>query len=77
MAKATTCDGTGTPIPDDTPATGLFGHQYSDEARPIAEEYLREVNDLHTTTAAAFQRTLEAIRDRYRAQLRSLPDEIS
>jgi len=77
MARATTCDGTGAQIPDDTPSTGLFGHQYSDEARPVAEGYLRELDALHTAASATFQRGLAELRDRYRAKLNTLPDEIS
>lgn len=74
MAKTTSCDGTGVAIPDDTPATGHFGKQYSDAARPIAEKYLAGVDELHTETATVFQAKLDDLRARYREQLRELPD---
>jgi hypothetical protein len=76
MATITTCDGTGVEIPADTPTTGLFGHQYSEEARPIAEKYLAELDDLHTSAAIAFKNGLDSLRARYREQLRELPDDV-
>lgn len=76
MARATTCDGTGATIPDDTPATGYWGHQYSDAARPVAEEYLRELNALHTRAARDFMDQLDALRARYHEKLTTLPDHI-
>lgn len=76
MAKVTTCDGTGVEIPDSTPVTGQFGHQYSDDARPIAEKYLADLDELHTETARVFQEKLGALRERYRERLRELPDDV-
>lgn len=75
MGAKTVCDGTGVEIPDETPNTGIFGHQYCDEARPIAEEYLAKVSELHTQVAAQFKASLEDLRDTYRAKLRELPDQ--
>lgn len=75
MATVTTCDGTGVEIPPDTPTTGIFGHQYCDAARPIAETYLEEVETLHKRLAIQFQAELEELRARYRGQLKQLPDE--
>lgn len=75
MGKRTTCDGTGVEIPHDTPPTGMFGHQYCDVARKVAEEYLAKVNALHTATAAAFQEGLEKLRKEYRVELEQLPDD--
>lgn len=75
MAKITTCDGTGVPIPEDTPATGIFGHQYSDDARPIAEKYLLDLDELHSRTAQRFQTELAELRALYREKLQQLPDE--
>jgi hypothetical protein len=77
MATVTTCDGTGVQIPVDTPTTGIFGHQYSDDARPIAEKYLAELDLLHTEAARAFQAKLDALRTVYRHQLRELPDDFA
>lgn len=73
MATNTICDGTGVEIPEDTPPTGLFGRQYSEGARPLAEKYLEELNALHTAAAESFQAQLDALRARYR-HLRTLPD---
>lgn len=75
MATTTTCDGTGIPIPNDTPVTGHFGHQYCDEARAIAEKYLADLDELHTRKAQEFQAELADLRARYREQLKQLPDE--
>lgn len=77
MAKKTTCDGTGIEIPEETPTTGHFGHQYSEEARPIAEEYLKEVDDLHTKAARFFEEGLAVLRGAYRERLAQLPDDPS
>ncbi len=74
MATITTCDGTGVEIPNGTLATGYFGHKYSDEARPIAEEYLAELNALHARSASAFTAELATLRARYSEKLRQLPD---
>lgn len=76
MAKITTCDGTDVEIPADTPITGLFGRQYSDAARPIAEKYLEEFDELHTKIAREMQAGIEALRARYRGELRQLPDDV-
>jgi hypothetical protein len=75
MAKVTTCDGLGVPIAEETPTTGLFGHQYCDEARPIAEEYLKAVDDLHTRLSEEFASEMAKIRSAYRLKLIQLPDE--
>lgn len=75
MAKINTCDGTGVEIPENTPETGHFHHQYSDAARPIAEAYLRELDEIHTETAQAMKIKVEVLRSRYRALLRELPDQ--
>ena len=75
MARVTTCDGTGAEIPEETPTTGLFGHQYSDEARPIAEEYLAALDALHSESATTFTAKLGELRAKYRSQLRELPDD--
>lgn len=74
MGTRTTCDGTGVEIPEETPTTGHFGHQYSDEARLVAEEYLKRVDELHTEAAKAFQAALDALRAEYREKLHELPD---
>lgn len=76
MAKKTTCDGTGVEIPDETPTTGFFGHQYCDEARSIAQKYLEEIDALHLECAIAFQLSLGRIRDSYREKLQQLPDDV-
>ena len=75
--KATTCDGTGVIIPDDTPTTGPYRHQYCDEARPIAERYLRELDEIHTEAASEFQSKLNRLREEARKVLAQLPDEPS
>lgn len=75
MGTKTTCDGTGVEIPDDTPTTGLFGHQYSDEARMYAEEYLENMSQLHTRYATNFQAELNELKALYREKLKELPDE--
>lgn len=74
MAGITVCDGTGVEIPEDAPTTGFFGKQYSDAARPVAEAYLAELNELHTAAHREFEVKLEALREKYRPQLRELPD---
>lgn len=76
MAKTTTCDGTGVEIPDDTPVTGHYGHQYADGARAIAEAYLAKVDEAHTEAAVLFAGRLERLRMEYRALLRELPDDV-
>lgn len=75
MATITTCDGTGVEIPADTPPTGYLGHQYSEAARPIAEQYLAAVDTLHTETARDFEEKLAHLRTMYREKLRELPDQ--
>ena len=75
MGRILTCDGTGVPIPDDTPTTGDLGRQYSDEARPIAQAYLDERDAIHTEHAEKFEAALEALRVKYRPQLAGLPDD--
>lgn len=75
MARVTTCDGTGIEIPEDTPVTGDFDHQYCDAARPIAEKYLEDLDNLHTRHAQSFQAELDDLRRLYREQLRQLPDD--
>ena len=75
MGVRTTCDGTGVPIPGDSPTTGLFGHQYCPEAREIAEKYLEEVDTLHSAMAETFGTALSEIRARYKQDLLQLPDE--
>jgi hypothetical protein len=75
MATRTTCDGTGVVISDDTPVTGIMGHQYCDDARPVAEMYLADVSELHTKHAQAFTLELQELRARYREKLSQLPDE--
>jgi hypothetical protein len=74
VAKITTCDGTGVAIPDDTPTTGAFQHQYCIEARPIAEKYLADVDELHTRCADMFKIGLELLREEARKSLNQLPD---
>ena len=76
MAKITTCDGTGVEIPADTPPTGHFGHQYSDEARPIAQAYLDAVDAVHTEVAELFAERLASLRASYGERLRELPDSV-
>lgn len=76
MARVTTCDGTGVEIPNDTPTTGLFGHQYCPEARAIAEKYLEELNALQQQQAAAFESALHTLRSSYRDKLYQLPDDV-
>lgn len=73
--KQAICDGTGDPIPDDTPTTGPWGRQYSDAARVIAEQYLQKVNDLHTRYSTLFQQELEDLRAATREHLKQLPDD--
>lgn len=73
--RATTCDGTGVLIPEDTPTTGAFGAQYCDDARVIAEKYLSDVHALHTECAEMFQAKLDALRQEARKELQILPDE--
>lgn len=75
MGRVTTCDGTGVPIADDTPKTGAYGHQYCEEARPIAEKYLADLDAIHTECAVAFQSKLDALRAEARKSLLQLPDE--
>jgi hypothetical protein len=75
MGTRTTCDGTGVEIPADTPTTGHFGHQYCDDARGVATEYLAAVNQLHTDIAAMFQERLDLLRAQYRERLTQLPDD--
>ena len=75
MASRNHCDGTGVEIPDDTPTTGFFGRQYSDEARLIAEEYLKKVDELHFEIATKFQAALDALRAEYRTRIQTLPDD--
>ena len=77
MGKRITCDGTGVEIPEESPTTGMFGHQYSDKARPVAEQYLDAVNDLHTKAAQRFDEELSGLRAYYREQLDELPDDVS
>jgi len=77
MAVRNHCDGTGVEIPDDTPVTGMHGKQYSDDARPIAEAYLRELDEIHSEAAIAFQAKIIALRDKFRPQLKELPDDPS
>lgn len=71
----THCDGTGVEIPEDSPTLGHFGHQYSDEARVIAEEYLQALNDLHSEMASKFQADVDSLRAKYHERLAVLPDE--
>lgn len=75
MAKVTTCDGTGIEIPEDTPFTGEFEHQYCPAARHFAEKYLEDLDNLHTKHAEAFQLELDDLRKLYREHLRQLPDD--
>lgn len=75
MATVNTCDGTGVPIPADTPVTGPFGHQYCDAARVVADEYLARRSAAHTEAAELFQRYLNDLRAECRAKLRQLPDD--
>lgn len=75
MAKITTCDGNGTEIAEDTPTTGMFGHQYCDEMRPVAEAYMAALSDLHARHAEKFTAELTEIRAHYKAKLRELPDQ--
>lgn len=75
MALTNTCDGTGVEIAPDTPTTGVFGKQYCEAARPIAEQYLAAVDALHTETARDFEEKLAHLRTMYREQLRELPDQ--
>ncbi len=75
MGTQTLCDGIGIAIPEDTPVTGLFSHQYSDAARPDAQAYLDELDALHTKHAAAFAIELAELRAKYRERLMILPDE--
>lgn len=75
MARITTCDGTGVEIPDDTPTTGHFGHQYCESARIVAEQYLADLDALHTKAAERFQAELTDLKSLYREKLKELPDE--
>jgi len=75
MATINTCDGTGVPIPDSTPVTGVLGNQYCDDARPLAQKYLDDLNDLHTQVAQQFQTRLNELRAAYHEKLKKLPDE--
>lgn len=75
MASRTICDGCGTEIADDTPTTGHFGKQYSSELRPVAEEYLAKLDELHTAAALQFTSELCKLRAHYREMLLKLPDE--
>ena len=77
MARSTTCDATGVTIPEDTPTTGIFGHQYCDSARPLAEKYLEDLHDLHTRHAVAMQAELDEMRALYREKIATLPDDAS
>jgi hypothetical protein len=70
------CDGTGEPLKDGTPVTGLLGKQYCDEARVIAEQYLADLNALHTESAITFMNRLTSLRAIYHEKLRKLPDEL-
>ncbi len=76
MSVLNHCDATGVEIPEDTPTTGHHGRQYSDEARPIAEQYLRELDEIHTVFAVAFQAKLTELRAKYREKIRELPDDM-
>lgn len=76
MGLKNICDGTGVEIAADTQVTGMFGHQYCDEARQIAEAYLAELNNLHTAMASKFQADLDSLREKYHEQLGVLPDEL-
>lgn len=75
MATKTTCDGTGVEIPSDTPVTGMFGHQYCEASRVVAESYLSDLNTLHTEMAQQFQTRLDELRSIYHEKLKELPDE--
>ncbi len=74
MATACVCDGNGSTIATDTPATGPYGRQYCDDLRPLAEKYLQEANDLHTALAEAYKADLATLREQYRDKLQNLPD---
>lgn len=74
MAVRNVCDGNGTEIAPDTPCTGNFGHQYCDELRPVAENYLADLNALHTRCAERFTLELSELRALYHEKLAELPD---
>lgn len=75
MGSITTCDGSGVEISPESPKTGHFDRVYSEEMRPIAENYLCKVDDLHTRMATQFTDELALIRATYREKLKFLPDE--
>ena len=75
MATKTTCDGCGVEIPSDTLPTGHWGHQYCDDDRVLAAEYLEKLGDLHTEVSRIMSDRLEQLRAKYRPHLQQLPDQ--
>jgi len=77
MAFKCLCDGCGAAIddPDDAATVGaVLRRQYCSDCTPKVTAYLKALDDLHTKSAAAFQKKRASLRKPYIKEGFSLPD---